>query len=250
MSTASDDPVWLCADNAAASHGAWLSALGIRWERTATVWRALDRPPFIYWAAITLGPEASPPELTGSHGTVCDANASLDLGPFGFRVWQSEPGQATEPWLLRPPGAVPRSSPPPELEVVPVRSEAEMAEFEAVSLRGFGHDVDRIQRFSIHPPVLLDDPLATLLVGRADGRGVSAAMSYRTDRCVGIYGVTTVAGARRRGYASALTAALIDPGLPSTLSSSTEAEGLYRRLGFREVGRLRHWMRSGTAAGA
>jgi predicted GNAT family acetyltransferase len=68
-------------------------------------------------------------------------------------------------------------------------------------------------------------------------------MSYRTDAAVGIYGVTTVASARGRGYASALTRALIDPSLPASLSPSPEAESLYRRLGFERAGELRVWQR-------
>ena len=82
-----------------------------------------------------------------------------------------------------------------------------------------------------------------LAIGRVDGEAVAAAMSYRTDRAIGIYGVTTVAAARRRGYASALTARLIDPELPAVLSPSPEGEGVYRRLGFDAVGELRQWRR-------
>jgi predicted GNAT family acetyltransferase len=83
----------------------------------------------------------------------------------------------------------------------------------------------------------------TMLIGRVDGRAVAAAMSYRTDRAMGVYGVTTVAAARRRGYASVLTARLIDPDLPAVLSPSPEGERLYRRLGFAGVGELRQWRR-------
>ena len=55
----------------------------------------------------------------------------------------------------------------------------------------------------------------TMLTGRVAGKAVSAAMSYRTDIAIGIYGVTTIESARGRGYASALTHALID--LPGRL---------------------------------
>jgi hypothetical protein len=247
--TAPDERVWLCADNAAAWHTSWLTALGLRSERTETVWRALDPPPFIYWAAITLSSAATASEVAGSLGTVCDAGTCLDLSAHGFRVWEPEPGVQTEPWFVRPPGPVPRAPPPPELEIVRVDSEASIAEFESTSLRGFGHRDGELERFSIHPPAVLSDAGATLLVGRVGGVAVAAAMSQRTERSVGIYGVTTIAGARRRGYASALTSELIDPGLPATLSASAEAEGVYRRLGFREVGRLRHWPRASRSTG-
>jgi predicted GNAT family acetyltransferase len=81
----------------------------------------------------------------------------------------------------------------------------------------------------------------TMLTGRVAGRAVAAAMSYRLDHVVGIYGVATLASARGRGYASALTASLVDPALPASLSPSPAAESLYRRLGFAGVGELTMW---------
>jgi predicted GNAT family acetyltransferase len=83
----------------------------------------------------------------------------------------------------------------------------------------------------------------TMVTGRAGGSAVAAAMSYRSEGAVGIYGVTTIASARGRGYASALTRALVDPAAPALLSPSPEAERLYRRLGFEQVGELRQWRR-------
>ena len=83
-----------------------------------------------------------------------------------------------------------------------------------------------------------------LWLGRVDGTPVGAAMSYRTDEAVGIFGVTTVASARGRGYGTALTRAAILPetNLPAVLAPSPEAERLYERLGFRRVGELRIWV--------
>ena len=118
------DPVALCADAAAGWHSAWLTALGLRSGADAAAWRALDRPPHIYFSAITLRPDT--------------------------------PAEA-----------------------------------------------------------------------------------------VGIFGVTTIASVRRRGYGSALTRAamLVDSGLPAILAPSPEGEGVYRRLGFERVGELRIWSR-------
>jgi predicted GNAT family acetyltransferase len=71
-------------------------------------------------------------------------------------------------------------------------------------------------------------------------------MSYKTDHAVGIFGVTTIASARRRGYGAALTSAamLSDTGLPSVLASSKDGERLYERLGFQRVGELSIWIRA------
>jgi hypothetical protein len=47
-----------CAEAVAGWHASWLRAFGLRSERDADAWRALDAPYFIYFAAITLRPEA------------------------------------------------------------------------------------------------------------------------------------------------------------------------------------------------
>jgi ribosomal protein S18 acetylase RimI-like enzyme len=82
-----------------------------------------------------------------------------------------------------------------------------------------------------------------MFTGRVGGRAVAAAMGYVLDDVVGVFGVATVASARRRGYGSALTRAamLTETGLPAILAPSHEAEGMYRRLGFEPVGGLTIW---------
>ena len=83
----------------------------------------------------------------------------------------------------------------------------------------------------------------TMLIGRFGGNSTAAGMSYRSNNAIGIYGVTTLSSARGRGHATALTRALIDPAMPAVLSPSTEAQDLYRRLGFKPVGELTQWHR-------
>ena len=224
-----------CADAAAAWHGAWLTALGLRSERVDRVWRALDRPPYIYLTAITLDPSATADDLDGQPGTVCDAWSAIDLEQHGYTA------TAREPWFVRGPGPLvhPRT---PDIEIVHVRSPAEVEEFEQTSIRGFSDDEEAVvETGSIHPASILADTGMTMLTGRVGGKAVAAAMSYRLEHVVGIYGVTTLPSARRHGYASALTAALIDPDLPASLSPSAMAEGVYRRLGFEQVGELTMW---------
>jgi GNAT superfamily N-acetyltransferase len=132
---------------------------------------------------------------------------------------------------------------PAGLDLVHVSSPDEVAEFELVSVRGFESEDASVEPGALHPAAILGDERMTMLIGRAGGRAVAAAMSYRTEAAVGVYGVTTVASARGRGYATCLTRALIDPALPTSLSPSQEAERLYRRLGFEQVGELRQWHR-------
>jgi GNAT superfamily N-acetyltransferase len=233
------DPVALCADTTAGWHASWLTALGLRSERRNSVWLALDRPHFIYWTAITLAPDVPASALAEARGTVCDSWSALDLAPFGFAEG------AREPWFLRPPGELSGEAAQSELEVVRVSTPAEVVEFEEVSARGFGGEGASVESGTMHPASILADTQMTMLTGRVGGNAVAAAMSYRSDGAIGIYGVTTVASARGRGYASALTRALIDPAAPALLSPSPEAESLYRRLGFEQVGVLRQWRRQG-----
>ena len=236
------DPVTLCAEAYAGWHASWLDALGLGFERGGGIWRALDRPPLIYLAAITLEPGVAAEAVAEVPGSVGDVWQDLDLAPHGFRVWR------TEPWFHRPPGAL-ADPPPSELEIAPVQTPEEVAEFEAVSVRGFGSEDDVLEPGTYHPPSILDDKAMHMFTGRVAGRPVAAAMSYVLDDVVGVFGVATVASARRRGYGAALTRAamLTETGLPAVLAPSEEGAGMYRRLGFEPVGALTIWARAAPA---
>ncbi len=233
------DPVALCADAVAGWHAAWLTALGLRSAADTDAWRALDPPPHIYFTAITLRPETPAEAVADASGAVCDSWETIDLAQDGFRDWRREP------WFLCAASGSFADQAPPELEIVRVSTAAEVEELEAVSVRGFENESATIEPGAIHPPEILDEPRMVLWLGRVDGKPVGAAMSYRTDEAVGIFGVTTIASMRRRGYGTALTRAamLVETGLPSVLAPSPEGEGVYRRLGFGPVGELRIWSR-------
>jgi len=238
------DPVSLCADAAAAWHSSWLTALGLRSERRNGIWRALDRPPYIYFAGITLEADIPSEAIADVPGAVGDNWQTLDLSPFGFRVWR------TEPWFYRPAGPLPDAAPPHELEIVHVSTEEEVAEFEAVSIRGFGSEDDVVTPGTFHPPEILADAAMHMFTGRVDGRAVAASMGYRIDGAVvGVFGVATVASARQRGYGTAMTRAAMLGGsdLPTVLAPSPMGERLYRRLGFERVGELCIWSKAGPA---
>ena len=236
----SSERVILCADAVAAWHSAWLASFGQRFARDENAWRALDEPHFIYFAGITLRPNAPDAAVATVPGTVCDSWSCLDLAPFGFRA------DRLEPWFYREPGPLPAENTPAELELVQVSTPEEVAEFEAVSVRGFNNEEATVAPFSVHPAAILDDRRMVMWLGRVKGKAVAAAMSYRTDSAVGVFGVTTVASARRRGYGTAVTRAAIlaDPELPSVLAPSAMAERMYERLGYRRVGELRKWIRA------
>jgi hypothetical protein len=227
------DPVSLCAEAAAAWHASWLTALGLRWARDDAVWQALERPPQIYFAGITLSPGATAGDVAGVPGSICDSWQALDLQPYGYRVWR------TEPWFHRGPGPLPDEPAPPELEVVEVSTPDDVREFEAVSVRGFGDQGDTVPPGTFHPPTVLADAAMHMFLGRVDGQGVCAATGYRSRNVIGVFGVTTLASARRQGYGTAVTRAamLVDTELPSILAPSPMGERLYRR----PVGELSIW---------
>ncbi len=232
------DLVALCADAVSGWHGSWLTALGVPWERDEETWHALAPPHFIYFAAITLRPDTPPESVLDAPGSICDTWQALDLRPFGFTIFRQEP------WFYRAPGSV-HGDVPAELELVRVTTEAEVREFELVSVRGFDNETATIEPGTIHPPAILEDPAMALFLGRVDGKAIGASMGYRTDDAVGVFGVTTVASARRRGYGSVLTRAamLAETGLPSVLAPSREGESVYLQLDFEPVGALSIWIK-------
>jgi hypothetical protein len=235
-------PVSLCAHAVAGWHASWLTALGLSSEADSEAWRALDAPPFIYFGAITLRPDTPVEAVVDTPGSICDSWQTLDLGPLGYRIFRQEP------WFYRSAGPLPDAT-PPELEIVRVTTESEVEEFEAVSVRGFGGEDDAIEPGTFHPPAILEDAAMAMFTGRVDGKPVGAAMGYRTDAAVGVFGVTTVASARRRGYGSALTRAamLTETGLPSVLAPSKEGESVYLALGFEPAGALSIWTKADRA---
>jgi hypothetical protein len=231
----------LAVDACVGWHDSWMHAFGLRTETDADTWRLLDRPPQMwYFTAITRRPDAAPEALANVRGMVCDAWSRVDLEPFGFER------RNTEPWFFRPAGPLASEEAPPELEILRATTPEEVEEFEAVSIRGFETEDARVEAGSAHPTTILADARMTNWIGRVAGRPVAAAMSYETDDAIGVFGVTTIASDRKRGYGTAMTRAAIlaDSGLPSVLAPSPEGETLYQRLGFRSVGELRKWWRS------
>lgn len=81
-----------------------------------------------------------------------------------------------------------------------------------------------------------------------DGAAVATAMAFDFDGDCGIYNVSTLAPARRRGLATALTAlhlqdAAARGGRTAGLQSSPMAERVYAAVGFRSLGRILEYVR-------
>ena len=116
--------------------------------------------------------------------------------------------------------------PRPDLDVTP----ADWRDY--VALLGLGDD---FQQYA--------DPAAYVVrVARLDGEVAAVAMAYDHEGDCGIYSVTTLDHARRRGVGSSLTALMLHEArergcITASLQSTPMAEGLYARVGFRDLGR-------------
>jgi hypothetical protein len=208
---------------------------GVSWTRDEQAWLALAPPPVIYLGGITLSPHATAEHVRAAPRAVYDSWNRIDLAPFGFKR------ERLEIWYVRPPVGIPEESDPDGLAIERVDSR-DLVEFEAVSVRGFGGEGSSVPPGSIHPPN--PDPRMTCWLARVDGEAVCAAISYETDRAVGIFGVTTITPARGHGYATAIMrrAILVETGKPAVLNTDSDvAMRVYKRLGFQRVGECPLW---------
>jgi hypothetical protein len=243
-----DDVRASAARNLAAWHDTSLRALGCDSRWSEDLWWSEGPTPAIYLSAITLAPGEPEDQArriaagvrTAPIGPVAvwDSFASLDLGSAGLVR------RPLEAWFVRDIGTWPPPPDPPGLVVEEVHTADALAAFEAATLEGF-EGPKGVGRYEQHAPGILADPAMHAYAGTLDGRVVSVSMSYVGEDVVGVYGVATVRGFRRRGFGSTLTwrAAAVAPDRPALLQPSQEGVGVYRSLGFRLRARSRPWWR-------
>jgi ribosomal protein S18 acetylase RimI-like enzyme len=235
------------ARNLAGWHEVHVRALGLPTEHVDGLWLTTSKVPVIFFSAIGLEPEASAATAAGclplDHWVaVSDPWADLRLDVHGFTP---EPDQGWMVRLPRPAGAVSAAG-PAELQIERVEDADALWDFELAGAAGFGTAVQ--PRATWHAPAILRDATLTILRGRVDGQTVATSMSYRHAGILGIYGVSTLPAARRRGYATAMTVAALDldPAIPAVLQPSQMAVSLYGRLGFERFATFRSWARMPT----
>lgn len=124
--------------------------------------------------------------------------------------------------------------PRPEIDSVPLAWPDYLAMFELPPglLGGRGHEALR------------------LIAARIDGANVAAAMAFDHDGDCGIYNVGTLEAFRRRGLGTALTALHLHDAAArgcrtASVQSTPMAEGVYRAVGFRDLGRFLEYVPSG-----
>lgn len=180
----------------------------------AIEWVAGASVPFRIWVRTGLPTElaAVPPE----HGLV------LNPRPF--------PGMALRPILLPPP-------PGSGVVVRHVVDRADLADHHAVVLAG-GATADVAER--LLPASTLADPEVAILTAALDGRPAGTALAIRSGATIGVYNVSTLPAARRRGVGSAATWAAVAAGRAwgcqiAVLQSSEMGQSVYEAMGFRTV---------------
>jgi GNAT superfamily N-acetyltransferase len=248
------DELWsAAAANFADWHRASLGAIGLEPRAGARWWTCALPAPTIYHSAISLV-RARPGDSTrvrgmladlrahlddpgGRSASVCDTFAELPLHRLGLRL------RNETTWCARPPASLPPQRPPAGLRITVVSTRHDLMAFERTITAGFGAPAAD-PPLSVVGAATLDEPDLFLLMGR-DGsdQPVGVAMVHLAAGVAGIYGVTTLAPFRSRGYATALTRATlaIAPDRPAVLQPTPAAAEIYRRFGFTAIGRARHW---------
>jgi ribosomal protein S18 acetylase RimI-like enzyme len=92
-----------------------------------------------------------------------------------------------------------------------------------------------------------------ILIAQLDGANAATAMAYDCDDDCGLYNVTTLENARRRGLGTALSALHLHDArsrgcTTASLQSTPMAERLYGAVGFRDLGRILEYVKSRTAS--
>jgi hypothetical protein len=127
---------------------------------------------------------------------------------------------------------------PPDLRIVVVTDAAGFDDHVAAAAAGFGMPEELA--WSFMDVRMLEQPDATFYVGYLDGRPVTTGLGLRTGRTMGVYNISTVESARRRGFGAAITARVAADGRRAgcdvaILQASPMGRPIYERLGYRTV---------------
>lgn len=201
-----------------------LDAAGAQARVARVVQRFRDAAvPFSWWAGDHDGPAHLPALLADAGLRAEDAAVimALDLEEIG-----------------------PAGDGAPELRIEEVRDEAALRHFAEVTVATWTPGDDAVLRYYAAgaPSLLARGAALRFWVGYVDGTPVATAELAVGPGLVGIYNIATLATHRRRGYGAVLTlhplqVARAEGFHTAILQATPEGERVYRRLGFRPIGR-------------
>lgn len=232
-----DAAVRMCAEGESRLQAALHAGLGHSWlVRGMIGWDPAGAPHPLLLGAVTLARNPPIDALLAASGTICDSYAELTPHAVPGRTAQPAP-----PWMLRRPAPLSHTPSIDEVHIRRVTADAEVIVWERVVFQA--NRAEPAMPGELHPPGSQRYPGLALLLAEREGEPVGAALGLVSSSCVTVSAVAVLPPSRRAGIGTALTAAVLAlaPDKPATLSTSRLGAGIYRRLGFQEVGSALHW---------
>ena len=226
---------------AARNNAEWCDSLcrthGIPGRFDLDAWVNPHRAPRFYPDAVTLDPAADAGSILGRVDTsspgcsIKDSFATLELGPFGFRVLHEAE------WIYREPPSS-RIARPRDMRWIAIATADELGAWEAA------WDADGATA-GLFRPALLRDPTVTVLGGYLGGSIVAGAIANRTgSELVGLSNVFTTDEDPDGAWSGSLD--YLDTALPGLAivgyESGADLSAAHRN-GFASVGALRIWLK-------
>jgi hypothetical protein len=195
----------------------------------------LERP--LEWDAVldevgAVIPPGTPATLISPYGTP-------DLGPLGWQLI------GHPPLMLRLPGGGAAPPVPLDLQIREVVDEPGLEVFERTLVDGYPmRDLQPYRWGQFYDERVIGGP-TRFWVGFVGGHPVATAAAHVTAGVNNVEMVSTLDGARGRGYGAAVTwaATTADPTLPAVLIASDLGRPVYERLGYTALTRWTLWLR-------
>ncbi len=129
-------------------------------------------------------------------------------------------------------------------EIVPVSDASQLEDVASVTAEAFGLPLDSAR--ALVPASMLEDPRIRWFVGYVDGGAVACGQLLRTGHVAGVYAIAVRETFRRRGLGEAVSWQVLRAGSEAgcsvgVLQASPMGQPVYRRMGFNEIVRYRHF---------